>query len=153
MPKQRAIETNQRHLAYVPALIGAPNIRAEELPAQPVREQQHLQTMIEGDLLVNQHLLQYEQQQNWIYDQHQVMRSNRPDVNAPMDGVPQGPPNAQFQGPDRILHQQKQVVFFGGRSRPTRSNSGYAALIEEIMAEIIESTKISWAENQEMWTP
>ena len=66
LPNQRAIENKAKAPAYVPKLIGVPNIRAKPLPVPLVRAQTQ-QAMIEGDMLVDQALIQqHEQQQHNI---------------------------------------------------------------------------------------
>ena len=65
----RALPYPPKAIARVPEYIGVSNIRAKPLPAPPVREQQQEVMLQEGDMLVNQPLIQQHnlQQHNIAY--------------------------------------------------------------------------------------
>ena len=70
----RAKSRGVPYLPHVPAIIGAPNLRARQLPAQPVREQQQ-DVMLQDNVRVNQDMLQHniQQQDNIAYNRRQYV--------------------------------------------------------------------------------
>ena len=70
-PKARGVPY-VKAVPHVPAHIGVPNIRARQLPAQPVREQQQVMLQ-DDDMLFNQPMIQQHnlQQDNIAYNRRQ----------------------------------------------------------------------------------
>ena len=68
----RAKSRGVPYIPHVPAIIGAPNLRARQLPVQPVREQQQ-DVMLQDNIRVNQDMLQHniQQQDNIAYNPRQ----------------------------------------------------------------------------------
>ena len=133
------------YIPHVPAIIGAPNFRARQLPVQPVREQQDV--MLQDNNRVNQDMLQHniQQQDNIAYNRRpyqdpQVMSPNRPDEDAPMVNPQNGPQNEQ-RGPE-VLYQQntliQQVVNLEYDPELRHLIQGNDASIEEIIKEIVQ---------------
>ena len=137
----RRMRTVQR-VPYVPDVnIGGPLFRVRQLPAHPVREQQHvmLQDRINQDVQHNM------RQDNIAYnrrfcDDPQVMSPNRPEEDARMVNPLNGPQNEQ-RGPE-VLHQQntlmQQVVHFEYDPELRHLIQGNDASIEQIIQEIIQ---------------
>ena len=121
--------------------IGRHLFRARQLPAYPVREQQHvmLQDRTNQDV---QHNIQQDNiaYNRRLYDDPQVMSPNRPEEDAPMVNPLNGPQNEQ-RGPE-VLYQQntliQQVVHFEYDPELRHLVQGNDASIEQIIQEIIQ---------------
>ena len=95
------------YVPHLPAVRGVPHLRARQLPAQPVREQQHvmLQDQVRQDMLrhniYQQDKIAYNRRQ---YPDQQVMSPNRPEEAALVVNLPDGPLMEQ-RGNDASIEQ------------------------------------------------